>query len=558
MKKIIFILVIISFWEVSFSQNAHFEFWLSNSPTPNSAITIIHKENARAYLIQTESNNIHVSQIDPTDMQPVDSTTSYINIGNLYSRLIHLNGGYKDFQGNLIAYGYAIINNLRHYLIIKIDLSSMNLDFIISLSGEIIEGCCGKDVHGNTCNLFLLSNANNSINEVIAYDEDLTICTTKSLRSGSGTITDISWDSYHEIFLASGSYSYFSSPNLIFTDPFLIYFKCDTVDTNFFSVGSQYIISNQQFFTRAEGRTLHEVIDDQHLVLTQDLRDTASDYIWIIRVDNFSTQPVFNSTNFKLPRPKLILQDMKYDSYHKKLTILGRNVLCEEGVNFIAQINPLLLTDLKIAVIMDKNYNSSCIIFNPPIDTTYGNHIYLQRLELNPFNKCHTILSTGINMKRVYITETYDIARPKCDSLIHTFEYYPTLIDTCYLNANTPNFFYAIRNAQTPSVNLYLNQDTICDDLANCGKGSINPNINNQLTKPTPKINLYSCEYFECNHFSETVYYYLYDLAGKVLFHGITENGVITSLPNFTNGIYILSVVDKVGNKKSEKVIYFK
>ena len=554
MKKIFIFIVVLLFWENCFSQNTHFEFWLSNNPVSNSAVTIVHSNNI-AYLIQTEPNLVHVSDIDPTNMSPIGNTSSYY-FGNFNT--IYLNGGFEDFQGNLIAYGYAInqLNNQRCYIIIKIDLSNMLLNYNSFYGEEIIEGCCGYDVNGNICNLFLLNNVNH---EVIAYDENLMPSASKSLISRDGVITDISWNPYHDNFIASGSSI---NPTTYYVEPLLLNFTCDQADPDYFIVGDQFIISNQQFFQRAEGRTLHEVIDDQHLILTQDLRDLNTDYIWITLFDDYSIPSVSISTIFEMPTPKLFLQDMKYDSFNNKITILGRDVYCVNGINFIAQIDPYSLTGLNMAQIMDQNSNSSCVV-QPPTNYMYGNEMYLQRLELNPFNSCQTILSTGINKNTggssPYITETYDIANTQCDQFIYTVEQNPAITIVGHFEDHLYFNYQGLQPPLNPSYNIYINQSIVCNDMAYCGKGTHNkPNVNNQMLKETPIISLYSCEYFQCDNFSERVYYCLYDLVGKIIFQGITENGIKTLLPNFTNGIYILSVIDEKGNKKTEKVIYFK
>ena len=249
---------------------------------------------------------------------------------------------------------------------------------------------------------------------------------------------------------------------------------------------------------------------------------------------------------------------MKYDSHSNKLTILGRNVLCVDGINIIAQMDPYSLTNFKIAQIMDQNSYSSCTV-GPPANIIYGNEIYLQRLEINPFNSCRTILSTGINGNvGAYITETYDIGNSNCDQPFPTTEYslsffypYPTP------SAAYSNYYYN-HDSTTIIPSPILTQSIKCGYVTYCDKGSIETNVDNQLTKLIPSISIHSCEFFECSHFSETVYYYLYDLAGKILYQGRTENGIKTLLPNLSNGIYILSVADDIGNKKSKKVFYFK
>lgn len=158
-------------------------------------------------------------------------------------------------------------NNSINYLAIKIDINTMNFVYTSNLGPEIIEGCCGYDSNGDLCNLFLL----NQSHEVIVLNDQLAPITTFSLISKDPTskITDISWNPHHSTFIASGS---FIDPSTINVSPFLMFFICDPWFPTYFDVFPIFYITNQQSFNIAEGRTLHEVIDDQHLVLSQDLR----------------------------------------------------------------------------------------------------------------------------------------------------------------------------------------------------------------------------------------------------------------------------------------------
>lgn len=93
MKKIIILFTFLSFLGNILAQNTHFAYNLSNNTTANSAVTIVHS-NGTAYLIQTQINYIHVSEIDPTNMQPNGSTISY-DFGNNFQnfQLTFLKGG---------------------------------------------------------------------------------------------------------------------------------------------------------------------------------------------------------------------------------------------------------------------------------------------------------------------------------------------------------------------------------------------------------------------------------------------------------------------------------
>lgn len=210
---------------------------------------------------------------------------------------------------------------------------------------------------------------------------------------------------------------------------------------------------------------------------------------------------------------------------------------------------------------MDQNNNSICSI--PPSSVyLYGNLINLQRLELNPYNSCQTILSTGITSNKIgstpYITETLDISHTHCDDIIHLSDHPIIPSDSIFAND-----YLSFSYSYTTTIQ-YLNLDylldiIVCNDSINCNKSDYYiQQINKLINTEIPMISLFSCVFFQCDYFSKELNYYIYDIAGKIIYQDVTENGIKTTLPNLTNGIYILLVIDNKGNKKTEKLIYFK
>lgn len=219
---------------------------------------------------------------------------------------------------------------------------------------------------------------------------------------------------------------------------------------------------------------------------------------------------VSNSTIFEFPN-KLFIQDMKYNHYTNKLTLLGRIVYCMKGINYIAQVDPFSLTGMDIRQILDQNSNSNCA-YSPPTNVLYGNELFLERLELNPFNSCYTILATGVNKNLLgdspYITETYDISLAQCDQFVYTNEQYP-LTSNVQIGDDYLNFNYAFASP-VPTLNLfYLNQSIVCNNVAYCGKGINKPQQENKpFNMVIPNITLFGAEYFQCENFSITLNFF--------------------------------------------------
>ncbi len=538
MKKILFsIIMLISIVNI-YSQNPHYEYGFINHPT-TSAVTIIHSDNF-GYILSTEANNINVSRVDPTNMQPIDTT--YTVHSNLFKD-IKFKGAFEDNCQNLVAYGIANTGILTYYIIFKIQNNFTGEQILydnITYCNGIIEGCSGYDTNGVEVNLFLLETG-----EVFFTDCHYDSVSNNYLQSGlNGVITDISWNSYQKQFVASGLYKDIIN---YYNDPFLIYFQCTMNNLNFINI-HPFRISSQSPYQYAEGRTLHEVIDENNIVICQDLRKDTVDYIWLTLLD----QNIIKSRMFYFyPYQKLYNYDMKYDKLSNLLTILGRTVPCYDGINFIAQIDPYELLQLNVAQIRNPNSPN----FQCPGTNYEENQIFLKRLELNPYNQCRTILSTGKYCSLIYITETDDINLTHCDNILNV------KFDT--LTPTIDNMTYQIHQFNSASVdipifsyNLILEKFDPCFELFQCpSKGNLNDEIflKNNLE---PEITIFDNNKFIVKNFTEKLHYYIYDITGKLLINGETECDKVNIINNLINGFYILQIENSKGEKLVKKFTF--
>jgi len=541
MKKILFsIIMLISVVNI-YSQNPHYEFLLTNNPI-TSAVTIIHSDQF-GYILSTKANNINVSIIDPTNMQPIGSTYQFEC--NIFKE-IKFQGAFEDLDNNLVAYGIAKDANSTYYIIFKIrtDFTNRQILYDIILPCDpiydpflfcngIIEGCSGYDINGEIVNLFLLKTGevfftDNSYNSV--YQDNL------QCVFPFDKISDISWNPFNKEFVASG----YSDE---YQDPFLIFFDC-SINAPYFIINQEFRLTSQLHITHAEGRTLHEVIDDQNIILCQDLRKGDIDYIWLTLLNpNIVNSKLF----FFYPSRKLFNYDMKFDKNGDVLTILGRSVGCGVGVNFLAQINPYTLDQLNVAQIRDPN-NPNYIC---PGTNSAQNQIFLRRLELNPYNSCHTILSTGTFCSAIYMTETEDISLTNCDNIQQIQDMIVNPIIDVF-NSQIIHFNPSISFHPTQVNLLNLAKTEPCDDIIDCSSKG-NNQIDNTLIKNEllPSILFFDNNKFIVENFNGKLHYYIYDVTGKLLINGITESDKINTIDKLIDGFYIL----KIENSKGEKLV---
>ena len=211
------------------------------------------------------------------------------------------------------------------------------------------------------------------------------------------------------------------------------------------------------------------------MVLYQDLRKGEYDIIWLTLVKDYtSSTPSFpESRFFYVPLHKLSAYGMVFDTTHKRLNLLGLFDYCRYSTTFLAQTDPFNLSFLNVRQIVGSSPLSSCTTWATPFQQVLGDSVRLNNITLNPYNPCHTVISTGtakISNKVIpFLTEALDISLSNCDSLfsvlIHNCT--PTL-DTVSIQDTVFQFFSYAAVFQTPDTAVSYPE---CKDVIICSKG---------------------------------------------------------------------------------------
>lgn len=540
-----------------FAQNAHWSYGLSSGTSASSAATVV-RSNGTAYVAQTQtgSNTIHLSELDPSTMAATGTTCTYTNVSN--HNIITLNGGFEDFNGNIIVYGscYDAVGYEYGY-IAEIDPNTyFQIKYMEStINNQMVSGCTGVDVNGNVINMF------------VGSDGYLHVFYNGNERGERGYVgqqgyyTDVTWDNTNSCFIASGS-CYNNAT--IMMDPFISCFRCDvSVTPMIFTTIQEYAVSNNVISGWSEGKSLISIIDVDHLVLYQDLRKGDYDIIWMTLVKGYlSTNPVFPiSTQFLAPLHKLSSFDMVYDKYNKRLNLLGKFDYCRQPTTFIAQTNPFELSYLNIGQISSMYGNVNCTTLGIPIQTVFGNDVRLNNITLNPFNPCTTTIATGVAKNSFgttpYLTETYDIKRSNCDMPFDVLR--APCHPTSYSIQTQPLPISCSASLPfIPVVNLITSHHNECPDAIVCAKASEsneNEEMKNCVKQTGCQVQIE--EYagtFVCHGFCGVVEYEIIDVIGRTICTGKTVNERSNPININRYGLYLLRCTDEAGGCCTRKI----
>jgi len=232
--------------------------------------------------------------------------------------------------------------------------------------------------------------------------------------------------------------------------------------------------------------------------------------------------------------------------------ILGRYIPCGQGLNggknCIAQVDASTLSNLQAINVVG-------IVPNPPCLYGQGtyNSIYLKQMIYNP-NR-NSIVSTGV-FEDIYTTETYDVWSTQCDELISIIEdgigINPVNVNIAQYQKDTP--IAANYSSSTSSV---LLQETCSGSKSAKSDNDDNDRMDMKYdNEQIPTIRLIENSIFVCENFTGEFRYYIYDMMGRLIQNGESENGKQNYLSLQNKGLYLISVIDQSGTMKSKKVIY--
>lgn len=561
MKKIYtFLLILLAFALSAVAQNSHWSYGVynaGNTISVSSAVTVI-TSTGKAYLAQTQSgtNTIWLSTLNPTTM--VAAANSYPYHQSSSRSNIILRGGFEDFNGKIVLYGYCYDNIGYNYgYVAEID---PNTFFTMtyrepSALGEVVRGCSGYSSTGSVVNMFVFNEG--GIFAIDLFSTTIPPSFPEMRYNGQiGYFSDIQWDNSHNCFIASGSHSNSLTGML---GPFVVCFEFIS-GTQTFNPLYQNDVGDNTYSNWSEGRSLISIIDDDHLVLYQDMRDNSNDIIWLTLLKGYcsSSPAILNSTYFLVPLHKLSAYGMVYEKYNNRLNLLGQFDYCIPPTTFLAQTNPFSLSYLNIGQITSPTVNNPCQAWD--LQPMVGNSIQLNNITLNPFNPCSTVISTGVARSSIgftaYLTETYDISLSFCDTPLSVLDN-PAFPAQGSLQVTLGAVNYTLQNS-TPAQPYSTSTNKECFDAISCNKEmSGGTGDTTKAYSAQESIATIHTEngYLVCHGFIGIIYYEIFTSTGKLICKGNTSNDKPTPICTNNPGLYIIRCMDNQKFVATTKVI---
>lgn len=313
--------------------------------------------------------------------------------------------------------------------------------------------------------------------------------------------------------------------------------------------------------------------------LIQDLRDT-SDALWVMKV-NYLNGNVYGSNGYIFDSEKVLIIDAAHNFNY--LFVLGHHNGFNPGdstnfeCRYISQINLYDSTDYITKHMMDVNLRNL-----PWVSTKYiTRQVYLNNIIYNHYTAY--VQAAGAVNPDGMLVETFDMTYGSCDSTINNYLINVDYDDTTYNNFYFPLFLYNVWSSGTSTsisstpVTSYSTDDmTVYDNCISYTKsGSYferyeqiqqlikenqelyqKENINDgQSEKTIGQIDVTSNRQFVCSEFEGTCRYEIFDLYGRLVFEGFTENGDYNMLGIDVPGMYLIKVTDAKNNVKTEKIV---
>lgn len=575
MKKfyIIISLVLLGFAQTMSAQNMYRNYQSSTVLGPTSAVSVMHSS-GRVYLFQADDVNqtVSVTAIDPLTMLPTGSYASFtLNIP------FKINGAFEDFYGDFVLFGYDVNNNYWKPAFVRVTHNFLSCDVYYSnyLSGQFSAGCYGYDVLGNE--LYMMVTNTGKLYVVNYMNLSLPVPPPNTFsyyeipnQNGFDLYTDISWDASNNHFIATGSTWNGSNSCL---HPFLDVFDYDLANYSIYSQTS-YIVNNNSYTDVSEDRSLHVQLSNDELLLYQDLRFDKTiiynnipyfcyyDVIWLSRIKNYMNSSVYidESWFYVLPNFKISAKDMLYDYYNNRLNFLGVFNQCTAGLTqILAQVDPYnLASGINVGQLGMSISYGICSNPQPPFIDIYHNVFDMSNLTLNDYNPCYPVLIAGIGLKNTVLTETYDISLSSCDKPMSLYDMKSNAIVSSYAlnysNYNQDNVTSTSFNSQSD----YVLMNILCDENIACshqfGGKSLQQAIKNSHS--LADIFVKENKQFVCEGFEGDIQYIFYDITGRLLLIGNTQNGLSNQIL-LPNGLYLLKAFDVASHQVVKKIVLF-
>ena len=524
------------------------------------------------YVFQTMKDLLSVSQIYPDNMHLTGNNVYFqLNDPQMGISNFFLQGGFESFDGHMVLYGYdKNYNDCPAFGIMDPTLQSFDyyvLNDPHNNNVSFIDGCCGMDANGSDVD-YLFVRDDGKISAIqennLAHVVNIAQNTDKANR-----YTDVSWDPYHNLFIASGTAwtgsHYDTKP---FVDVFVFNYALAEMVLPLGVNHLEFYSVDPSFNNAApEGKALHTIIAPDSLVLYYDLGKGCYDIIWLTLIQDYwnSSHSAANGLLCFIPSSKIAAFDLVFDKTNGRLNLLGAmRYICHDFTCFLAQTDPQTLNVMNIGQLDGSSaIQPACSIpicqdYNQYIDI-YGSYLKVQKMELNHHTPYSPILVSGIAKNTVntsVLTETYDIASSVCDHpLPNSIEsIIPDIQAIDYNNIlQTDHAYFHVATRLDDNVS----ENFLCVD-DNAYSLIYNGEENKKSLKAIEQhvdILFISDRQFVCYDFIGEIQYAVYATDGKLVMKGSTNNGVAINLPSVLRGVYLLKTEDKSGNYIVKKIV---
>ncbi|MCF0205798.1 MAG: T9SS type A sorting domain-containing protein [Bacteroidales bacterium] len=565
MKKILILAMFVLVSGLAMGQIVHHEISSSSGLRIASMTSVSDfSNNYDSYVVGTTyDKKVFVGQLDNNTPIGLNSSTfTMFQLPDSHSSYF-FNGAFVDMDGNIVAYGYchnSIYSNIG--LIVKCNISNnvaTSMEYSISLiSNSVVDdGCWGKLTSGRTVYAFVI---NKHYFVRVPSFQSVGAPIVKKFTDTNEAMS-VSWDVVNSKFVLSGSYGSncfvgtFPNSNSIANGirTFSIYTMPSTLTPSEYT-GKHVLSGNLQY-------------SDGVAYLVQDFRDlsTSTDGVWVLKV-NYMNNSVVGSMGYKLDSSKVSVFDVAHNYDH--LFVLGHHIGNHNessfSKRFLMQINLYDSTDVltcHLKTIPQVNYNRN----------TSGS--YLSRIMFNQYT--FFVQSVGAFGDNGYLSESYMLEDENCDSLINNELYainYTASIGSPY-NTSSLMSVWGENNMSSTSVFAVTTETfTMSEDCSSGLERNYESQIENTKERLTNKLQLAEKNKqvlsvgeidvddnntFVCSKFSGKCEYWVYDIHGRVVAEGKTENGSANYLKGLLPGLYLIKVIDSNNSVVVQKIIFY-
>ncbi len=576
MKKIyLSIITIFTICSFSFGQNVHIEY-SSASFNFLSSTTLVNSNNYYTYMVATNDNNqLIVAELNTYPyMEPIYSNSVAFQM----SDTVFIKGGFFDVDDNIVVYGY--VNPNKNGIIIKINMnngSPASINYIQHPNNytEITDGCWSECEIGN--NVFKAYDFIYSGSIFMRIENDLST-RLANRRFGNWNIRSVSWDNINKKHIISGN----TSSGTANCKNFIGYLNNNVAlsPLNFYELA---LPSDDMF---SEGTHRHILSDENGVAyLCQDYRfreNGMGDGLWISKVNYMTGQLEYSSVyRFGLEKVWILDATKTYDY----MFVLGHHNGADSTTisgtferRFVAQFNLYDNTDYAVKLMADNNLTYPQ--FPSPPFPMYDliNTTYLNNITYNP--GMETVFSSGAAMDKSYVVETYDLNYDEdCDinQDVVKYDIIPSISGLTAVLQNVTSWGNIIVNTITNSTPVSFSEDVICPDyytmayyqeqrLVELQSRNLEKSLKNG-TEETPlnvtsdmliqkaQIEVVDNYQFVCKNFEGDCYFKIYDITGRLLSEGVTQNYNINSVLIDNPGMYIISARDSNNRTAKTKII---